>query len=82
MAIRVNVSLDEHDLREAAMTGSTDDVRELIRGLDFAVGEVDFTESVIKMLARSVAGDMDALDYKGMMDELATYKTLAMPIAI
>ena len=82
MSIRVNVILNEHDLREAAMTGSTDDVRELIRGLDIAVGEVDFTEEVIKMLARSVAGDMDAEDYKRMLTELATYKTLTMPIAI
>lgn len=75
MAIRVNVSLDEHDLREAALSSGADDVRELIRGLDCAVGEVDFTESVIQMLARSVAGDMEASEYKRMLDEMATYKT-------
>ena len=78
MAINVNVSLTAQDLREAALSGNQDDVRELIIGLDLAVADAGFTESVIKELARSLTGDMSAADYAGLLEELATY---ANPLA-
>ena len=74
MGIRVTVVLDEADLREAVCSTNTDAVREMIRGLDLAVQEVDFTESVIKMLAQSISGDMDAEDYASLIHDLASYK--------
>lgn len=79
MTINVHVSLTAQDLREAALSGNQDDVRELIIGLDLAVADAGFTEDVIKELARSLAGDMSAAEYAELLEELAVYAT---PLAV
>lgn len=73
MPLRIQATVDDQAIKQAALEGGQDAAKKIILGIDLGIADVGFTKSMIKALAKSVAGDLDAKDYKSLMDKIAAY---------
>lgn len=79
MKLTVNVTLSEHDLRDAAVHAKRREALDLIIDIDAAMADVDFTEALIKHLVISLRGDLDEKEFDALIANLARKPKMGNP---
>ncbi|MBS0160746.1 MAG: hypothetical protein JSS26_19370 [Nitrospira sp.] len=71
MKLAVNVTLSEHDLRDAVVHAKQRDALDFMLAIDLAIADAGFTEALIRRLAASLRGDLDDKDFDALIADLA-----------
>lgn len=71
LELRITTTVSELELQDAIIQSDRDDALEAILAIDLAIADIDFTESLIRRLAKSVRNDMSKEDFVDLFISIA-----------
>lgn len=69
--LRLTTTVSELDFQDAIIRSDRDDALEAVLAIDLAIADIDFTEALIRRLAKSIRGDMSKEEFVDLFLSIA-----------